>query len=493
MLTVFLWPLFTFLQLWYNRRKLIKHEGGLILIDKVITAINENNMFNAYDKVIVAVSGGPDSICLLHILNSIKAMFNLTLYAAHLNHCLRGEEADKDEEYVKAFCKNIGIECFSRRVDVNKLSREKALSSESAGREARYVFFNELLDKLGADKIALAHNANDQAETVLMRIIRGSGMEGLIGIKPIRGNIFVRPLINIRRESIESYCRENLLQPRIDKTNLENIYSRNKVRLELIPYIMDNFNSDVISAINRLADTISKDNEYLEEIAHKKYKSYCDEKDNKVIINKEVFLEKEAILTRILRLSLNAVKGNLYNVEKKHIYDIINLQKCGTGKKLTLPDGIIGFNNYENIELSISKVALSNGVKDEYIIKINEKVNLSAFDIEVSARLINNDKKINFKENSHVKYFDYDKINGNIIIRTRKDGDKFKPFGMKGSKKLKDFFMDLKIPQDERKEIPLICFGETIAWVVNYRISENFKVDKETRNILEIKVKKMGE
>ncbi|MFL0248012.1 tRNA lysidine(34) synthetase TilS [Candidatus Clostridium stratigraminis] len=463
------------------------------MFDKVITTIKENNMFVPNDKVIVAVSGGPDSICLLHILNRIKVKYNLTLYAAHVNHCLRGEEADKDEEYVKAFCKKIGIACFSKRVDVNKLAREKGLSSESAGREARYDFFNELFDKLGADKIALAHNANDQAETVLMRIVRGSGMEGLIGIRPIRGNIFVRPLINIRRESIESYCKENFLEPRIDKTNLENIYARNKVRLELIPYIMDNFNSDVISAINRLADTISKDNEYLEEIALEKYKGYCDEKALKVIINSEAFLEKEAIITRVLRLALNRVKGNLYNVEKKHIYDIINLQKSGTGKKLNLPSGIICFNNYDNIELYFGKIKNNPDiVNNNYLIKINETVDLPAFGIEVSTRLIDNDEKINFKENSYLKYFDYDKIKGNIIIRARKDGDKFTPFGMKGSKKLKDFFIDLKIPQEERDKIPLICFGDTIAWIVGCRISERFKIHKETKNILEIKINKRG-
>jgi tRNA(Ile)-lysidine synthase len=458
-----------------------------------MATIKEYNMFKEGDKVIVAVSGGPDSISLLHILNSIKDKFRITLYVAHVNHCLRGEEANKDEEYVKHFCEMLGIECFSKRIDINKLSVERGLSSESAGREARYEFFNELIDKLQANKIALAHNANDQAETVLMRIIRGSGMEGIVGIKPVRGNIFVRPLINIRRVNIERYCEENRLNPRIDKTNLENIYTRNKIRLELIPYIMDNFNSDVISAIDRLANTISKDNEYLEEIALEKYKSYCDIKANKVIINKEAFLEKEAILTRILRLALSEIKGNLYNVEKIHIYDLINLQKNGTGKKITLPDGLIGFNNYGNIELYFINKEIGKIEKKQYILRINEKIYFEAYDMEVSTRLIQRDEKIDFKENPNIKYFDYDKIKGNIVIRTREIGDKFSPFGMKGSKKLKDLFIDLKISQEKRDKIPLICFGESIAWIVDYRISEDFKVSKETNNILEIKIKKTGE
>lgn len=466
---------------------------GVILIDKVIDTIKEYNMFQEGDKVIVAVSGGPDSICLLNILNDMKNKFSITLYAAHVNHCLRGEEADKDEEYVKCFCEKLGIEFFSKRIDINKLSEERGLSSESAGREARYEFFKELLDKLEANKIALAHNANDQAETVLMRIIRGSGMEGIVGIKPVRGNIFVRPLINIRRGSIERYCEENKLEPRLDKTNLENIYARNKIRLELIPYIMDNFNSDVISAINRLANTISRDNEYLEEIAFEKYKSYCDIKANKVIINKEAFMEKEAILTRVIRFALNAIKGNLYNVEKIHIYDIINIQKSGTGKKINLPNGIIGFNNYENIELFFNSKEKSKIENKHYILKLNENIHLKEYDVDVSTRLIQKDEIIDFKDNPNVKYFDYDKLDGNIIARTRKIGDKFTPFGMNGSKKLKDLFIDLKIPQEKRDKIPLICFGESIAWIVDFRISESFKVSKDTKNILEIKIKKTGE
>lgn len=446
-------------------------------------------MFNNGDKIIVAVSGGPDSICLLHILYNLKAKFNLTLYAAHVNHCLRGEEADKDEDYVKKFCKKLGIECFSRRIDINKLSAEKGLSTESAAREARYEFFQELFEKLEAQKIALAHNANDQAETVLMRIIRGTGMEGIVGIKAVRGNIFVRPLINIKRESIERYCEENKLLPRIDKTNLESIYTRNKIRLELIPYIKDNFNSDVVATLNRLADTVSKDNEYLEDIAREKFKSYCVRKDERVIIDKVAFKEHEAVITRILRQALNELKGNLHNVEKIHIYDLIALQRSGTGKKITLPDNVVGYNNYENIELFVVNTYGNNEEEKEYTLNINEEKYLEYFKLTVSARLIDKDERIDFKEKSNVKYFDFDKIRGSITIRKRRNGDRFTPFGMKGSKKLKDFFIDLKIPQEERDRIALVCFDEQIAWIVGYRISESYKVDKVTKNILEIKIK----
>jgi tRNA(Ile)-lysidine synthase len=457
------------------------------LIEKVLDTIKVNNMLTYGDKVIVAASGGPDSICLLHILHKLKEEFNLTLYVAHVNHCLRGEESDKDEDFVKEFCRNLDIECFSRRINVNRLAEEKGLSTESAAREARYEFFEELLKKLGAQKIALAHNANDQAETVLMRIMRGTGMEGIVGIKAVRGNIFIRPIINIKRESIEKYCKDNELLPRIDKTNLENIYTRNKIRLELIPYIKENFNSDIVTILNRLADTISIDNFYLEKLASEKFKSYCKVNDNKVIIDKNAFGEHEAVITRILRQALNELKGNLYNVEKIHIYDLINLQKSGTGKRITLPNNVVGYNNYKNIELSIGK-AYEDSEEKEYNLSLNEENYIEAFNLRVSMRLIKNHEKIDFKEKPQVKYFDFNKIMGSIRLRTRRNGDWFTPFGMKGSKKLKDFFMDLKIPQEERNRIPLICFGEHIAWIVGYRISENYKIDKTTKNILEIKI-----
>lgn len=457
------------------------------MLPKVLETIKAHDMFYTGDKVIVAVSGGPDSICLLHILYRLREEFRLTLYAAHINHCLRGEEADKDEEYVEKFCRELGIQCFSKRIDINKLSEERGLSTESAAREARYEFFEELVQKLGAQKVALAHNANDQAETVLMRIIRGTGMEGIVGIKAVRGNIFIRPLINIKRESIETYCEEHNLTPRIDKTNLESIYTRNKVRLELIPYIKENFNSDIVMALNRLADTMSIDNQFMESMACEKYKKYCYVKGEKVIIDKEAFKEHEAVLTRVLRSAVSEIKGNLYNIEKIHIYDLINLQAAGTGRKINLPDNIVAFNSYYNIELTLKK-DIEKKEEKEYFLYINEETYIENHSFKVSLRIVSKDEKIGLRDQTEVKYFDYEKIKGAITIRTRKNGDRFVPFGMKGSKKLKDLFIDLKIPQEERDSIPLVCFGEDIAWIVGYRISDTYKVDKNTNRILEVTV-----
>ncbi len=459
------------------------------MIETVLKTINEYKMFNKNDKVIVAVSGGPDSISLLHVLHSLRKQLKIEIYAAHVNHCLRGYEADADEEYVRQFCKSLNIEFRSKSLDINKIAKVKNISCESAGREARYDFFETLKKELGAQKIAVAHNANDQAETVLMRIMRGTGLEGLVGIKPVRDNVFVRPLINIMRQEIEEYCYKENLNPRIDKTNLETIYARNKVRLELIPYIEKNFNKDITNVLNRLSNIIKVDNDYLETITKEKFKNYCDIEEEKVIISKEAFLENEAITNRIIRMALLKISGNLNNFEKVHIYDITNMQSKSTGKKITLPNNISVFNNYGDI--FICKKVEENKNKDVQQCLLHTGTNnLSGYNCKVTLRAIGKDEKVEFKHNKLIKYFDCDEIlcKDRISIRYRKDGDKFVPLGMKGRKKLKDFLIDEKISKEKRASIPLICFGDEIAWVVGYRVSEIFKISENTKNILEIKI-----
>lgn len=456
------------------------------MLQKIIETIKGNAMFNKGDKIIVGVSGGPDSMCLLHILNTLRNTYFIDIVAAHLNHGLRGKDADEDEEYVKKFCEKNNIEFYSKRVNIDELSNTWGISSEMAGREARYSFFQELFRKLDANKIAIAHNANDQCETILMRIIRGTGLEGLEGIKPVRDGIYIRPLIKITRDEIEEYCDKNNINPRIDKTNLENIYSRNKVRLELIPYIKENFNSHIIEVVNRLGENIKVDNDFIEKKSKEFFGKYCIVAPNKVKIKSEAFNEHKALLSRMIRKAVEVVKGNLVNFERVHVEYVISMQRGNTGKEIELPGGIRALNNYGEIILSKED---KNQIKRDlriYEINLNEKKKIGKFNIEASIL----DKKFleRVKENSLEQYFDYQKINGNINLRYRKEGDKFQPLGMKGTKKLKDIFIDLKIPKELRDNIPIICIGEEIAWIVGYRISDKFKVDKSTNKILKIKL-----
>lgn len=466
---------------------------------KVLDYIKKYSMIDRKDKILVALSGGPDSLCLLNILNNLKEELGIELYAAHLNHGLRGEEADGDEAFVKEFCNKLAIECYTRKVDINRVSKEKGISSEMAGREERYTFFNELKDKLKIDKIALAHNANDQAETILMRIMRGTGIEGLKGIKPVRDNIYIRPILILKRDDIEDYCIKSALNPRIDKTNSETIYTRNKIRLELIPYIQQNFNSDIINTLNRFSELVAKDEEYIDSIAKEKFLAYCSRKDeNTLIISNRAFKEQEAILTRILRMSLNNLTGTLYNLERVHIYDIINIQLQGTGKKINLPFGVLAENVYGDIILKICNNTSEDckedmfyqfKIKDLPLDQLQKGVYFSLEEInsKFHLKLLKDVSKKDLKGDISTKYFDYDKIKGDMIIRNRKEGDRFFPYGMKGSKKLKDIFIDLKVPREKRDYIPLLCFGDDICWIIGYRSSEIFKVGTDTKNILKIR------
>lgn len=468
------------------------------MLQKVINYIDENKMLQNGDKVIVALSGGPDSMCLVHMLKEVQERYNIKLYGAHVNHCLRGAEADADEEYVREFCKKANIDFYSERIDIKEMARINNMSTETAGREARYAFFNALKEKLGANLIALAHNSNDQAETILMRILRGTGMEGLIGIRPVRDGIYIRPILILTRQEIEEYCQINKLNARIDKSNFEKIYNRNKIRLELIPYLQENFNKDILNTINRLSEIISKDHDYLENVAAIKYDQYCLKTDEKIILDQQLLNEHEAIVTRVLRKAIRQVKGDLKNIELVHIKEIIEFFSMGTGKRIILPEGIIVENMYSKTHLYKKQDNITtNEFRNELLIFDKEKSQnlpvvkeVSEIKIRVSLRKTKNNEVLNFSEDPYKKYFDYDKINRYISIRTRQEGDRFTPFGMKGSKKLKDLFIDLKIPKEERNKLPLLCFDDEIAWIVGHRVSNKYIVTKNTRNILEIKITK---
>ena len=222
-----------------------------MIIDKVRSTINKYNLLQEGDKVVLGLSGGPDSVCLLHMLYRIKDKFNLKLGAIHINHMLRGEEADKDENYIIDLCEQMGIKHYVKRINIEYIAKETNVSLETAGRNERYKAFEEIKIKDKYNKIAVAHNANDQAETILMRIMRGTGLEGLTGIKPQREGGIIRPILCLNRQEIEDYCEYNGLNPRIDASNYDRHYSRNRVRLDILPYMRDNFNKDIIDIYDK--------------------------------------------------------------------------------------------------------------------------------------------------------------------------------------------------------------------------------------------------
>lgn len=308
--------------------------------EKVLETIKKYNLIENGDKLVIGVSGGPDSITLLNVLLEIQRdkVIDFSIVVCHVNHMIR-EEAIQDEEYVFEFCKKYNIEFFVKRIDIQKVSSEEKIGTEEAGRIARYKFFNEILEKTSSNKISTAHTANDNAETVLMNIIRGSGTSGLKGIEAKRDNL-IRPLIECSRVEIEEYCNKNNLNPRIDKTNFENIYTRNKIRNLLIPYIKENFNPSIIESINRLSDLSKMENEYLEKMTKKAFKEILiEKKDNQIILDLNKFnLQELVIKNRLVLYTINILFGTRSGIEKKHIEDIIKLCGNNIGNKFLIPN-----------------------------------------------------------------------------------------------------------------------------------------------------------
>ena len=312
--------------------------------EKILETITKYNLIQNGDKIIVGLSGGPDSISLINVLDEIRKdetiRLKFEIIAAHINHNIR-EEAKLDEDYVVKYCKEKNIEVYVLSIDINKKAKEEKKGLEETGRNARYEFFEEILIKTKANKIATAHTANDNAETVLMNIIRGSGTSGLKGIRPIRKNKFIRPLIETTREKIEKYCEENKLNPRIDKTNFENDYTRNKTRNILIPTIKEQFNPNIIMTINRLSDIISEENEYLENITKQKYKEIVIEEEigRKIVLGLSQFNKQDIVIKkRLILQTINTLQGNTQGIGKVHIEDIIKLCKNNLGNKYLTPN-----------------------------------------------------------------------------------------------------------------------------------------------------------
>ena len=327
--------------------------------DVVLQTILKYDMIKEHDRVVVAVSGGPDSMALLNTLINLKEKFKTQLFVAHINHMIR-PSADSETEFVMQFCKNKNIECFVKKVDVIKKAKLEKISTEEAGRNARYDFFDEVYNKTKSNKIAIAHNANDNAETVIMNIIRGTGVSGLKGIEPVRANKYIRPLIEVERADIEGYCTENHLDPKYDESNNENVYTRNKVRNLLIPYIKKEFNPSIIEAINRLSDIATQEVGYIDKIVLENYNNICDEEhidvylssnkdvENRIVLDLKKFnLMDDFIKNRIIIHCVFKLFGSTKGIEKKHIEDVVKLCSRNIGNKYLSPN--------KNLKIAIKK------------------------------------------------------------------------------------------------------------------------------------------
>lgn len=308
--------------------------------ETILNTVRKYNLIQNDDVIVVGVSGGPDSMCLLDNLIALKETLKIKeIVVAHLNHQIR-EEAEEETLYVKEYCKNHEISCFVKYAKILEISKEEKIGTEEAGRKERYKFFEEVASKVNANKIAIAHNLNDNVETVLMHLIRGSGISGLCGIMPYREGKIIRPLIKCERTQIEKYCEENKLYPKFDKSNNDNTYTRNKLRNELIPYIKKNINPNIIETIDRLSELVTDEENYMNDVTANAYQEILiEEKDKTIVLNLKKFNELEQVIkSRTILLTVQKLFGTTKHIEKKHIDDIIKLCENNIGNKYLTPN-----------------------------------------------------------------------------------------------------------------------------------------------------------
>jgi len=439
--------------------------------EKFINSIKEHGMIVPGDSIVVAVSGGPDSIAMMHLLISIKKAFNLKLYGVHLDHMTREGQSTEDANFVKEFFKNNNIEGYFFKKDITKLSKELNISFEEAGRLERYKLFEEVMKKTHGNKIALGQNLNDQGETLLFRLFRGTGLDGLTGIEYKREGYIIRPVLDLTREEIEGYCENQGLVTRLDHTNLKRIYSRNKIRLDVIPYVKEHFNNKIEKALWRTSKLLTEDQLLIDTLV----KDYMDKnisfKNGKYFLTIKSFnKELKALKSRVIREIIYRLKGDLEGVSYKNIESILSMiKKEKTGKQKEFYE-IKCVMNYTHVEFYDKNIENSEK-NDKHLV------------LEV----MNDLEKIKFTANPLEIYADYDKIQGEIFIRHRKPGDRFRPLGMEGHKKIKDYFIDEKIELKKRDDIPLVCDENNIIWVLGYRMSETYKITSKTQKVLHIK------
>lgn len=460
--------------------------------ERVTKFIAEHRLILKGGKLVVAVSGGPDSVCLLHILVGLREKLGITLHVAHLNHELRGDESAADARYVAELARRLDLPCTVERRDVKAYQQSKRLSLEEAAREVRYRFMAEVAEATGAQAVAVGHTLDDHIETILMHLIRGSGTRGLRGLQPSSTWRFgklaltvIRPLLEVSRKETAAYCRRRRLKPRLDTSNLSLSPLRNRIRQQLIP-LLESYNPQVSEALLRTARIAADDLAVLEEDALKMGRKIIKEQKNTVILDKERFISLPTALQRhLLRASMEKLLGNLMDVESRHIEEIMTSLHKPAGKIITLPDGLAFAIEYDRYLLGRDPAALSPfpSLETEYVLQIPGITALPGWQVKAD---VMKREPVTEENNGWTAYFDLDRTGDKLTVRRRRPGDRFQPLGMSQPKKLNEFMIDSKIPQAWRQRVPIVCSPEQIIWVAGWRIDERVKVTTDTNQFLRL-------
>lgn len=452
----------------------------------VLSTIREHTMISSGERVIVAVSGGPDSVCLLEILFQLREMLNVCLIVAHLDHGLRPGEDERETEFVEKLARRLGLSFTHERAA--QLANAHGASLEERAREMRYRFFERVLNEHHAQRVALGHNMNDQAETVFMNILRGAGSAGLSGMPPVRENLYIRPLIRTNRDGVLAYLKEKGLSYMMDSSNLEKKYLRNRIRLELMPSLLT-YQPRLIEHLDDLAFLCREENRFMEQEAEKCLQGMISRPSDRTLdISLDAFTGLPSPLQyRVIRGAIKRAKGNLRRVDLAHIraiIELINNRKPQVG--INLPDHVVVKKIYDRLRFSCAEEMQTADFS--YSIKGAGMIHIGEVNMTIACEELSREGFTGRSQSDWQCFLDLEALRWPLKVRNFRAGDKFMPLGLNGFKKLKDVFIEQRIPREERKRIPILESHGDIAWVCGIRIDHRYRVRKDTRRILRCKV-----
>ncbi len=466
-----------------------------LLFKKIADWADRKQVLLPGTAVVAGISGGADSVCLLHVLLGLSRLRSFSIFAVHINHMLRGCESDGDESFVRSLCTQWQVPLQVFREDVRAFAGNKGCSVEEAGRMVRYQRFHMVMEEKGAQFTAVAHHRDDQAETVFFHLLRGSGLEGLCGMEDVSSWI-LRPLLETGRDEILAYNARNGLAYRTDSSNQDNSYARNVIRNELFPQIQQKTGFPVTASLLRTARLLRDDSDYLQQMAAVQYKPLILSKDDSTVAIKRKNLCElhPAIAGRCIRMAWEEVTGSNSGLEEKHVAAVLNLSgRKASGLTIQLPKGVCATIEYDKLLIKIRNGG-TTGSPFQVPVNVPGLAELPERGILIYTALYSREEYEGAfgrlekpRETSLHQIFDYEKINKGINIRNRQNGDIFYPYRSPGSKKLKDYLIDEKIPREKRENIPLLAIDNNIIWVMGFRTSEKFKVDDASEVILSVR------
>jgi tRNA(Ile)-lysidine synthase len=472
----------------------------ITLEQRVLHYIQKRSLFSPGVTLLVAVSGGADSVCLLHLMLQLHKELDVKLQVAHLNHKLRGEESDDDAWYVVDLAHRLGVPVTMDTRDITAYRERRRCSLEEAAREVRYNFLAEAARKSGASCVLVGHTRDDQVETILMHIIRGTGIAGLRGLQD-RATLrpgengsplaVVRPLLEVARQETVDYCRRSKLEPRNDSSNESHVFLRNRIRLELLP-VLRNYNPQIDAAVLRLAAIAADQVSYIEAQASTLWNEIAQTEGSTVYLDKKEMLKLLPTMQRhLFRMAIEQLAGNLRDIEADHIEAMLNLLSSPAGKSLCLPHDLKLLVEYGRLILTFTGTSSCPFplLENEISLTIPGETLLPGWKVTVGIgkKIVSADTN---GENNFTASFDLDKTGKQLLVRARKRGDRFQPLGMKQTKKLQDFMVDARIPRTWRCRVPLLCSPQQILWVVGWRIDNRVKVTEATKKVLNITFEK---